>query len=159
MNYLLISALPLRHDGESIKNEPYHSSATCDVRPVRLLCLDFARAFSHVSNVSQGAWGYDLFQSDTDLDTLDMLNDSADLEKVKQKILANPTKYSFPKAGKSEDTGDKEADGDDDIDQDHIYMSLYNPSHPVSQNKLTATRLSSFPCFSEAAAVLTLSVH
>ncbi|CAD0081981.1 unnamed protein product [Aureobasidium vineae] len=28
-----------------------------------------------------GAWGYDLFQSDTDLDTVNMLNDAADLDK------------------------------------------------------------------------------
>jgi hypothetical protein len=62
-----------------------------------------------------------------------MLDDLADLDKVKHKILANPTKYSFPKVEKSEDASDKEEDSDDEIDNDHIYMTLYNPSHPVSQ--------------------------
>lgn len=121
--------------------------------------LTLLRSLSRVSNVSQGAWGYDLFQSDTDLDTLDMLNDSADLEKVKQKILANPTRYSFPKTEKAKDTSDKEANGDNDIDKDHIYMSLYNPSHPVSRSKCITTRLLSFPSFPEAATVLTLPFH
>lgn len=62
-----------------------------------------------------------------------MLNDAADLDKVKQKILANPTRYSFPTIKKSEDTQDKDANADDHINKDHIYMTLHNPSHPVSQ--------------------------
>lgn len=61
-----------------------------------------------------------------------MLNDVADLDKVKQEILANPAKYAFPKIEKPEDSSDKQADTDNNIDDDHIYMSLYNPSHPVS---------------------------
>ncbi|KAI4722314.1 hypothetical protein E4T48_01508 [Aureobasidium sp. EXF-10727] len=77
-----------------------------------------------------GAWGYDLFQSDTDLDTVDMLNEAADLDKVRQKIVANPARYSFRKAAKPEDASDKETDADHDIDDDDIYMTLYNPSHP-----------------------------
>jgi hypothetical protein len=89
--------------------------------------------FFCVPKVSQGAWGPDLFQSDNDLDTVEMLDDLADLDKVKQKILANPTKYSFPKVEKSENASDKEEEADDEIDNDHIYMTLYHSSHPVSQ--------------------------
>jgi hypothetical protein len=43
------------------------------------------------------------------------------------------SKDSVPKVEKSEDASDKEEDADDEIDNDHIYMTLYNPSHPVSQ--------------------------
>ncbi|KEQ67566.1 uncharacterized protein M437DRAFT_80210 [Aureobasidium melanogenum CBS 110374] len=76
----------------------------------------------------EGAWGYDLFQSDTDLDTVDMLNDSADLNKVEEKIVADRARYSFPSEEK-EESSDKEFDADD-IEDDDIYMTLYNPSHP-----------------------------
>jgi hypothetical protein len=159
LNYRLISALPLRHNGKSAEESSPpsqirrqsksqtsgtlfhalliarddHNSTSCDARPIQLSYLRFCRAFHRVSNVSQGAWGPDLFQSDDDLDTVAMLDDLADLDKVKHKILANPIKYSFPKVEKSEDASDKEEDTDDEIDNDHIYMTLYNPSHPVSQ--------------------------
>lgn len=66
-----------------------------------------------------------------------MLDDSADLDKVKQKILANPAKYSFPKIEKSEGTGDTEIEVENENDDAQIYMTLYNPSHPVSQIRCT----------------------
>jgi hypothetical protein len=99
----------------------------------QLFCLRICHVELRVANFSQGAWGYDLFQSDTDLDTLDELNDSADLDKVRQKILADPARYTFPKIEKSEDAKDQKQDADIGIDEDLIYMTLNNPSHPVSQ--------------------------
>jgi len=89
------------------------------------------------SNISQGAWGCDLFQSDDRLDIVDELDDSADLGQVKQKILANPAKYSFPEIKKSEGTGGTEDEAENKNDDSHIYMTLYNPSHPVSQIRCT----------------------
>ncbi|KAH0143956.1 hypothetical protein KCU67_g13312, partial [Aureobasidium melanogenum] len=74
-----------------------------------------------------GAWGYDLFQSDTDLDTVEMLDDAADLNEVKKKIIADRARYSF-KSEEKEEASNKDADTEDD----DIYMTLYNPSHPVS---------------------------
>lgn len=41
-----------------------------------------------------------------------MLNDSADLNKVKEKIVADRARYSFP-AEKKAESSDKEADADD----------------------------------------------
>jgi hypothetical protein len=74
-----------------------------------------------------------LFQSDTDLDTVDILDDSAELDKVKQKILASPARYTFLKIEKPDDTNDKKSNADNEIDEGLIHMSLYKPSHPVSQ--------------------------
>ncbi|KAH0143696.1 hypothetical protein KCU67_g13441, partial [Aureobasidium melanogenum] len=76
-----------------------------------------------------GAWGYDLFQSDTDLDTVEMLDDAADLNEVKKKIIADRARYSF-KSEEKEEASNKDADTD--TEDNDIYMTLYNPSHPVS---------------------------
>ncbi|KAH0388744.1 hypothetical protein KCU92_g470, partial [Aureobasidium melanogenum] len=76
-----------------------------------------------------GAWGYDLFQSDTDLDTVEMLDDAADLNEVKKKIIADRARYSF-KSEEKEEASNKDADTDDNTEDDDIYMTLYNPSHP-----------------------------
>lgn len=61
-----------------------------------------------------------------------MLDDSADLNKVKEKILASRARYSFPKTEKKKESGDKDSDAGDNAEDDHIHMSLYNSSHPVS---------------------------
>ncbi|KAG2168341.1 hypothetical protein VTO58DRAFT_100860 [Aureobasidium pullulans] len=59
-----------------------------------------------------GAWGYDLFQSDDDLDTICLLDESPDLNKVKEKILADPAKYSFKKQPTKAKEGDSASDSD-----------------------------------------------
>ncbi|KAI4848768.1 hypothetical protein E4T44_03746 [Aureobasidium sp. EXF-8845] len=82
---------------------------------------------------ADGAWSYDLFQSDTDLDTVDILDDSAELDKVKQKILASPARYTFLKIEKPDDTNDKKSNADNEIDEGLIHMSLYKPAHPCRQ--------------------------
>jgi hypothetical protein len=87
-----------------------------------------------------------LFQSDTDLDTVEILDDSAELDKVKQKIVADPAKYTFPKIENPEDTNDKKPDTDDGIDEDLIHVSLYKPSHPVSQVRCKGDK----DCFTSA---------
>ena len=69
----------------------------------------------------QGAWGYALFQSDRDLDEVGDLSHDAGLDKVKRKILANPSKYAF----KDDKTQDENAKPNKDI-----YLTLYQPSHP-----------------------------
>ncbi|CAD0086412.1 unnamed protein product [Aureobasidium mustum] len=58
-----------------------------------------------------------------------MLDDSADLNRVKEKILADRARYSFPKTEKK-NASDKDSDAGDNTEDDHIHMSLYNSSHP-----------------------------
>jgi hypothetical protein len=67
-----------------------------------------------------------------------MLKDSAELDKVKRKILADPARYIFPKVGESKNTNDKKPDADTEIDEDLIYMTLYKPSRPISQAGCTS---------------------
>ncbi|KAI5209447.1 hypothetical protein E4T39_00931 [Aureobasidium subglaciale] len=73
-----------------------------------------------------GAWGVDLFQSDNDLDTIDLLDEAADLDTVKAKIKADPIRHVF--GNRSDEAS--EAEGVDGNDNEDIYMSLYNASHP-----------------------------
>ncbi|KAG9702478.1 hypothetical protein KCU73_g18294, partial [Aureobasidium melanogenum] len=54
-----------------------------------------------------------------------MLDDAADLNEVKKKIIADRARYSF-KSEEKEEASNKDADTEDD----DIYMTLYNPSHP-----------------------------
>ncbi|TIA34562.1 hypothetical protein D6C83_06767 [Aureobasidium pullulans] len=86
-----------------------------------------------------GAWGYDLFQSDDDLDTICLLDESADLNKVKEKILADPAKYSFKKQPTKAKEGDSASDSYMDMDDkedaasdepDDLYLTLYNSDYP-----------------------------
>lgn len=57
-----------------------------------------------------------------------MLDDAADLNEVKKKIIADRARYSF-KSEEKEEPSNKDADAAED---DDVYMTLYNPSHPVS---------------------------
>lgn len=58
-----------------------------------------------------------------------MLDDAADLNEVKKKIIADRARYSF-KSEEKEEASNKDADTD--TEDDDIYMTLYNSSHPVS---------------------------
>lgn len=94
---------------------------------VRVCCMT---GFSWLIQTHQGAWGYDLFQSDTDLDAVYDLSRSAELYKIKKTILADPAKYSFRKQSTEPDDGDSFTDEDVGKDEDDIYVTLYQPSHP-----------------------------
>ncbi|KAH0003481.1 hypothetical protein KCU78_g13878, partial [Aureobasidium melanogenum] len=58
-----------------------------------------------------------------------MLDDAANLNEVKKKIIADQARYSF-KSEKEEESSDKDANSDDNTEDDDIYMTLCNPSHP-----------------------------
>lgn len=58
-----------------------------------------------------------------------MLDDAADLNEVKKKIIADRARYCF-KSEEKEEASNKDADTD--TEDNDIYMTLYNPSHPVS---------------------------
>ncbi|KAL1597178.1 hypothetical protein SLS60_008760 [Paraconiothyrium brasiliense] len=59
-----------------------------------------------------GAWGYDLFQSDNDLDIVSEMTDDAGLYELEKKAIA-----------KAKEAGDSDA-------EDQFYYSLYGSSHP-----------------------------